>query len=255
MNEVFFVWEKHGQVWRRRTAGEPARTGAHSWLTRFGFFVSYFSAVNLPLCIGAFAKRSQASTESAEMDMSKRMLILYLACSLGPMLSVQICEVMWELEAEKRECLYKLDNITSDCTGEWDIACWPSARIGELVTIPCPNYFRNISKSCTADGWTEINPVVVAYNCGYDPNITEDGNMGEFLSSVRIGYTIGHTVSLISLIIAIIILCFFRKLHCTRNYIHIHLFMSFILKAVAVIMKDVVLYEVEEPDDCHLESA
>uniref|UniRef100_A0A673H2Q7 Vasoactive intestinal polypeptide receptor-like n=1 Tax=Sinocyclocheilus rhinocerous TaxID=307959 RepID=A0A673H2Q7_9TELE len=113
---------------------------------------------------------------------------------------------------------------------------------------------RNISKSCTANGWTEINPVVVAYNCGYDPNITEDGNMGEFLGSVRIGYTIGHTVSLISLIIAIIILCFFRKLHCTRNYIHIHLFVSFILKAVAVIMKDVVLYEVEEPDDCHFGS-
>ncbi|KAI2667523.1 Vasoactive intestinal polypeptide receptor [Labeo rohita] len=156
------------------------------------------------------------------------------------MLSVQMCEVMWELEAEKGECLSKLENITSGCTGEWDLACWPSARIGELVTIPCPNYFShvsdqrgNISKSCTTNGWTEINPV------------------GEFLGSVRIGYTIGHTVSLISLIIAIIILCFFRKLHCTRNYIHIHLFMSFILKAVAVIMKDVVLYEVEELDDCH----
>lgn len=29
------------------------------------------------------------------------------------MLSVQMCEVMWELEAEKRECLSKLENITS----------------------------------------------------------------------------------------------------------------------------------------------
>ncbi|KAG1969483.1 vasoactive intestinal polypeptide receptor [Pimephales promelas] len=177
--------------------------------------------------------------------------------NLVQMLSVQMCEVMWELEAEKRECLSKLKNITSGCTGEWDRACWPSARIGELVTIPCPNYFShvsdqrgNISKSCTDNGWTEINPVAVAFNCGFDPNITEDGNIGEFLASVRIGYTIGHAVSLISLIIAIIILCFFRKLHCTRNYIHIHLFMSFILKAVAVIMKDVVLYEVEEPDEC-----
>jgi len=33
--------------------------------------------------------------------------------NLVQMLSVQMCEVMWELEAEKRECLSKLKNITS----------------------------------------------------------------------------------------------------------------------------------------------
>ncbi|KTG41836.1 hypothetical protein cypCar_00013513 [Cyprinus carpio] len=79
------------------------------------------------------------------MDMSKKLLLLYLTCSLGPMLSVQMCEVMWELEAEKRECLSKLENNTSGCTGEWDLACWPTARIGELVSIPCPNYFSHVS--------------------------------------------------------------------------------------------------------------
>uniref|UniRef100_A0A4W6CJY6 Vasoactive intestinal peptide receptor 1a n=1 Tax=Lates calcarifer TaxID=8187 RepID=A0A4W6CJY6_LATCA len=167
---------------------------------------------------------------------------------------------MKEIDKERDLCEAQIENITTGCSGTWDkITCWPSADIGEVVTIPCPKYLfyfsrdvptRNLSKTCTEDGWTPISIDSYIMDCGYNPNNTIDDNMGEFFDAVKVGYTIGHSVSLISLTIAIIILCLFRKLHCTRNYIHMHLFVSFILKAVAVFIKDVVLYDVGETENC-----
>ncbi|TMS09993.1 Vasoactive intestinal polypeptide receptor [Larimichthys crocea] len=172
----------------------------------------------------------------------------------------QMCDMMTEIDKERSLCEAQIENKTSGCSATWDkITCWPNADVGDVVTVPCPKYLfdfsrdastRNLSKTCTEDGWTSISIDSYIIDCGYNPNNTIDENTGEFFDAIKVGYTIGHSVSLISLTIAIMILCLFRKLHCTRNYIHMHLFVSFILKAVAVFIKDVVLYDVGEMDNC-----
>uniref|UniRef100_A0A8C9ATB7 Vasoactive intestinal peptide receptor 2 n=1 Tax=Prolemur simus TaxID=1328070 RepID=A0A8C9ATB7_PROSS len=63
-----------------------------------------------------------------------------------------------------------------------------------------------------------------------------------FYVLVKAIYTLGYSVSLMSLATGSIILCVFRKLRCTRNYIHLNLFLSFMLRAVSVLVKDDVLF-------------
>uniref|UniRef100_A0A3B3DGW4 Vasoactive intestinal peptide receptor 2 n=1 Tax=Oryzias melastigma TaxID=30732 RepID=A0A3B3DGW4_ORYME len=131
------------------------------------------------------------------------------------------------------------------CKGTWDsIACWEHTGLGETVTIPCPRALKtifgrsgNISRNCTASGWSDVFPNISSV-CESD---TSQSKL-VFYVVVQTLYTLGHSLSLIALITGSAILCLFRKLHCTRNYIHLNLFVSFILRAVAVLVKDDILF-------------
>uniref|UniRef100_A0A3B5MT64 Vasoactive intestinal peptide receptor 2 n=1 Tax=Xiphophorus couchianus TaxID=32473 RepID=A0A3B5MT64_9TELE len=141
----------------------------------------------------------------------------------------------------KEFCLFWTE---SGCRGTWDnIACWDRAEFGETVTIPCPRALKllfsrngNISRNCTAAGWSEVFPNIssVCWAIGSLPLV--------FYVVVQTLYTLGHSLSLIALTTGTAILCLFRRLHCTRNYIHLNLFISFILRAVAVLVKDAILF-------------
>ncbi|XP_074842434.1 vasoactive intestinal polypeptide receptor-like [Carettochelys insculpta] len=173
------------------------------------------------------------------------------------------CNIMLEIELEREKCLADsgLENQTAGCRKMWDnITCWPSAAVGEVVVMPCPvhviHFFTspgNVTKNCTDEGWADMYPASYAAACGYDANSIPVEET-TFYGTVKTSYTIGYSVSLISLTASMIILCFFRKLHCTRNYIHMHLFMSFIMKAIAVFIKDVILFESSELDHCFVSS-
>uniref|UniRef100_A0A8C9Y6D4 Glucagon-like peptide 2 receptor n=1 Tax=Sander lucioperca TaxID=283035 RepID=A0A8C9Y6D4_SANLU len=100
------------------------------------------------------------------------------------------------------------------CKGTFDMfVCWPHSSPGN-VTVPCPSYLPWISKG----------------------NVTRGGNHQRLIS------VIGYSLSLSSLALATLLMGMLRKLHCTRNYIHMNLFVSFILRAMAIIAKEIILY-------------
>ncbi|KAF4085263.1 hypothetical protein AMELA_G00115340 [Ameiurus melas] len=148
------------------------------------------------------------------------------------------------------------DNITGIyCNGTLDrFACWPHSSPGN-VSVPCPAYLPwieegfsgNVYTICTANGtWkTEENSSNIWQNRSEceDPGFFKNEEEELFQHSVlRILSIVGYMLSLFSLILAVIIMGLLRKLHCTRNYIHMNLFVSFMLRAMAVITKEIVIH-------------
>uniref|UniRef100_A0A3Q2DJA6 Secretin receptor n=1 Tax=Cyprinodon variegatus TaxID=28743 RepID=A0A3Q2DJA6_CYPVA len=141
------------------------------------------------------------------------------------------------------------------CKGMWDtLHCWPPASLGETVSQPCPDFFNSegkVQRNCTTNGWTDL---LLPYEdaCGYTFNesfhFLEPPDSHLYYSYVKTMYTIGYTLSLITLTIAITIFCL--KLHCTRNHIHIQLFISFILRAISIFIRDSLLFTDEELYHC-----
>uniref|UniRef100_A0A8C1NHC4 Adenylate cyclase activating polypeptide 1a (pituitary) receptor type I n=1 Tax=Cyprinus carpio TaxID=7962 RepID=A0A8C1NHC4_CYPCA len=145
-----------------------------------------------------------------------------------------------------------------ECPWEWDnLTCWEAASVGKVVEVSCPELFEfmspeeglgKISRNCTEFGWSEPYPHYVDA-CMIDDNTTKPDM---YYASVKALYTVGYSTSLVSLTTAMVILCRFRSLHCTRNFIHMNLFVSFILRAISVFIKDGVLYAEEDSDHCFI---
>ncbi|XP_077406993.1 vasoactive intestinal polypeptide receptor 2-like [Vanacampus margaritifer] len=165
---------------------------------------------------------------------------------------------------EEEKCMEDLQRFNSEkntsvnCNGMWDnLNCWPPASLGETVSQPCPEVFNGEGKvycNCTSSGWTDL---LIPHEdaCDYTFNealhfLSESPDSHLYFSYVKMMYTTGYALSLISLILAITIFCLFRKLHCTRNHIHIQLFTSFILKAVFIFLRDSLLFTNEELYHC-----
>ncbi|NWZ96889.1 SCTR protein, partial [Nesospiza acunhae] len=106
-----------------------------------------------------------------------------------------------------------------------------------------------VYRNCTSVGWSEPYPRP-DIACGYNVNDTTNEARRSYFMTLKTMYTIGYCTSLVTLMIALVVLASFRRLRCTRNYIHMHLFTSFILRASSNFIKDAVLFSSEDTNYC-----
>uniref|UniRef100_A0A8D0CUN7 Glucagon receptor a n=1 Tax=Sander lucioperca TaxID=283035 RepID=A0A8D0CUN7_SANLU len=125
------------------------------------------------------------------------------------------------------------------CNREFDnYACWPDGLPNTTVSVSCPWYLPwhhkvqrgMVYQECDVNGqWVTVKNTSECDS--NDPSL-------QYYGHIRIMYTVGYSLSLVALVLALGILIFFRKLHCMRNNIHMNLFASFILRALSILIKD-----------------
>ncbi|KAM8730764.1 growth hormone releasing hormone receptor 2 [Acanthopagrus schlegelii] len=177
------------------------------------------------------------------------------------------CSIVLHLREKETECKLKINAAasrsssytTTGCVMQWDgVSCWPAASEGQIVSVLCPLPLLKpqtppalITRSCTERGWSKPN--VPYYEACYSEASDEDEAMRmekNHFDTLKLIYSVGYGVSLAALLIAALVFCCFRKLLCTRNYIHLHLFATFILRSLAVFIKDSVLFADQSTDHC-----
>ncbi|XP_036079567.1 glucagon-like peptide 2 receptor isoform X2 [Rousettus aegyptiacus] len=157
----------------------------------------------------------------------------------------------------KEKCLRDLLKEPSGifCNGTFDrYVCWPHSSPGN-ISVPCPSYLpwwreENSGRAyrhCLARGtWQTLKNSTDIWQddseCSENHSFKENVENHALLSTLQQLYTVGYSLSIVSLLLALTLLLCLRKLHCTRNYIHMNLFASFILRALAVLVKDVIFY-------------
>ncbi|NXT18068.1 GLR protein, partial [Syrrhaptes paradoxus] len=186
-------------------------------------------------------------------------LLLLLLCCQSP--CAQITDSLFESwKAYSEECQRNMSRLPAPtelvCNRTFDkFSCWPDTPPNSTASVPCPWFLpwhqkvkhRHVFKTCGPDGQWVTGPrgqsLRDATQCELDAEDLEaQEKFARTYGSFKVMYTVGYSVSLCALLLALaLLLGFSRKLHCMRNYIHMNLFASFILKGVSVLVIDALL--------------
>ncbi|XP_075771461.1 gastric inhibitory polypeptide receptor isoform X2 [Pelodiscus sinensis] len=138
------------------------------------------------------------------------------------------------------------------CNRTFDMyACWRDTPPNTTAMVPCPWYLPwhdrvrggFVMRLCGPAGQWVMDDSGLPWR---DHSQCEDVSTDHpfqmrLLEQFRLMYTVGYSLSLVSLLLALLLLLAFRKLRCTRNYIHANLFLSFMLRAVSILTRDALL--------------
>ncbi|XP_063759003.1 glucagon receptor isoform X2 [Eleginops maclovinus] len=172
------------------------------------------------------------------------MLIVSCSIEVSPAASLDKLKESWKLYMDECERNNSQEPPSTGlvCNRLFDnYACWPDGLPNTTVSVTCPWYlpWHNkvhhgmVYQECDASGqWATMKNTS---EC--DSN---DQSL-QYYGHIRIMYTVGYSLSLVALVLALGILIFFRKLHCMRNNIHMNLFASFILRAMSILIKDALM--------------
>ncbi|CAG0883005.1 unnamed protein product [Darwinula stevensoni] len=162
--------------------------------------------------------------------------------------------------AAYRQSYRESNEAKRECEPAWDgLLCWPPTPPGEEMQLPCPDYVlgfhsrEKVYRDCTERGewWIhpEQNSSWTNYSRCLNPHALDELGFieGEGINSsllktwvpvIKRVSQVGYGISLSTLVIAFLILISFKRLHCPRNWLHLHLFASFILRASMAFGKD-----------------
>nr|CAI5827810.1 unnamed protein product [Callosobruchus analis] len=159
---------------------------------------------------------------------------------------------------------YNETTKTFMCPPFWDtILCWPPTPPGDNAILPCPSYIAgfktmyNATRYCTENSTWFINEktnvpwadytscsegiITTIFVPAHKADVSPKSEV--ILPAIKVISQTGYAVSLLSLIIAFLIMLLIKKLHCARNILHMNLFGSFIMRAFFYILKDVLFVD------------
>ncbi|XP_068589054.1 calcitonin gene-related peptide type 1 receptor isoform X1 [Cebidichthys violaceus] len=128
------------------------------------------------------------------------------------------------------------------CNRTWDgWLCWGDTAPGTAMQM-CPEYFfdfdaaEKVTKVCKPDGQWFHHPESNRVWTNYTQCQAYTKDKLKFAISLYYLAVVGHSLSIVSLVICLIIFSYFKSLSCQRISLHKNMFLSFILNSIVTIV-------------------